>query len=182
MKTERLYAITIFLLNHGKTSASELAKKFEVSVRTIQRDIDSLCRAGVPVVSEMGAAGGYCLTDSFKMDAQLATDEEFADILTALKGFSTAINNTQVDKIVEKIASLTKEKENSVILDFSVLKEIDNVLITRIQEAIKKEKSGEIWLYKCRKCISNPYRRTYCRSISMVCVVFTCIFKCKKRL
>lgn len=43
MKSERLYAITVFLMNHGRTSAKELASRFEVSVRTIQRDIDSLC-------------------------------------------------------------------------------------------------------------------------------------------
>lgn len=51
MKIERLYAITVYLLNHGRTSANELAKHFEVSVRTIQRDIDSLCLSGIPIVS-----------------------------------------------------------------------------------------------------------------------------------
>lgn len=49
MKKDRLYALTLYLLNHGKTSASELAKHFEVSVRTIQRDIDALCQAGIPI-------------------------------------------------------------------------------------------------------------------------------------
>ena len=48
MKIERLYAITVYLLNHGRTSAAELARQFEVSVRTIQRDIDSLGLAGIP--------------------------------------------------------------------------------------------------------------------------------------
>lgn len=47
MRTGRLYAMTVYLLNHGKTSASQLAKRFEVSVRTIQRDIDTLCQAGI---------------------------------------------------------------------------------------------------------------------------------------
>lgn len=54
MKVERLYAITVYFLNHGLTSANELAKHFEVSLRTIQRDIDSLCIAGIPVVSVAG--------------------------------------------------------------------------------------------------------------------------------
>ena len=58
MKIERLYAITVYLLNHGRTSANELAKYFEVSVRTIQRDIDSLCLAGIPIISDTGATGG----------------------------------------------------------------------------------------------------------------------------
>ena len=51
MKIDRLYGITVYLLNHKKASASELARKFEVSVRTVQRDIDALCQAGIPVAA-----------------------------------------------------------------------------------------------------------------------------------
>lgn len=58
MKLERLYAITVYLLNHGRTSASNLAKHFEVSTRTIQRDIDSLCVSGIPVIAVNGINGG----------------------------------------------------------------------------------------------------------------------------
>ena len=57
MKIDRLYAITLYLLNHGRTSGSELAKHFEVSNRTIQRDIDSLCLAGIPIISINGNTG-----------------------------------------------------------------------------------------------------------------------------
>ena len=134
MRTDRLYAITLYLLNHGKTSASQLAKKFEVSVRTIQRDIDSLCEAGVPVVAETGAGGGYYLTDSFKMDAQTATDEDYSHILTALKGYATAMWSPGLDTAVEKIASLTKQKDDSIILDFSVLREADQSHMQALQD------------------------------------------------
>lgn len=48
MKTDRLYAITVYLLNHGKTPAEVLARLFEVSVRTIRRDVDALCRSASP--------------------------------------------------------------------------------------------------------------------------------------
>ena len=141
MKTDRLYAITVYLLNHGKTSASELAKKFEVSIRTIQRDIDSLCKAGIPIVAETGASGGYYLAESFRMDAQIATEEEYSYILTALKGFSTAMENPQIDAAVEKISAITGKKDDSVILDFSVLREVDNCLMQTLQEAIKRKKA-----------------------------------------
>lgn len=57
MKTECLYAITVYLLNHERTSANELAKYFEVSVRTIQRGIDSLCLSGIPIITVTGASG-----------------------------------------------------------------------------------------------------------------------------
>lgn len=84
MKTNRLYAITIYLLNHGRTSAAELAKYFEVSVRTIQRDIDSLGMAGIPVYAINGVNGGYEISDTFKMDNQLMSKDDFAYIITAL--------------------------------------------------------------------------------------------------
>mgnify|MGYP000906473170 FL=1 len=66
MKTDRLYALTLYLLNHGKSSASELAKHFEVSVRTIQRDIDTLCQAGIPICAFTGTNGGYEILSDFK--------------------------------------------------------------------------------------------------------------------
>ena len=72
MKIERLYAITIYLLNHGRTSANKLAKHFEVSARTIQRDIDSLCIAGIPITAIYGSTGGYEISGQFKMDADFA--------------------------------------------------------------------------------------------------------------
>ncbi len=71
-KIDRLYAITVYLLNNGKATATELSRKFEVSVRTVQRDIDSLCQAGIPIVAETGASGGYYLVESFRMDAHMA--------------------------------------------------------------------------------------------------------------
>ncbi|MDR0270515.1 HTH domain-containing protein [Paenibacillus sp.] len=72
MKIDRLLGITIFLLNRGKVSARILADKFEVSHRTIQRDIDVLNRAGIPIVSTYGSDGGYEILDSFKMERQVA--------------------------------------------------------------------------------------------------------------
>ena len=66
MKTDRLYTLTLYLLNHGKSSASELAKHFEVSVRTIQRDIDALCQAGIPICAFTGTNGGYEILSDFK--------------------------------------------------------------------------------------------------------------------
>lgn len=140
MKIDRLYALTIYLLNHGKTPASELAKKFEVSVRTVQRDMDALCQAGIPVVAELGAAGGYALTDAFRMDRQLATQADYSFILTALKGFASAMANPKIDETLEKISALVEEKDNSVILDFSVLREGDAALVQTLQAAIRTKR------------------------------------------
>lgn len=108
MKIDRLYAIMIYLLNHGKTSASELAQHFEVSIRTIQRDIDALCLAGIPIAASTGVSGGYELTDTFRMERHTATKDDYAYILTALRGLATATNNQKVSATLEKITSLTK--------------------------------------------------------------------------
>ena len=59
MKIDRLIAMTMFLLNRETVSASTLAERFEVSKRTIQRDIDTLNQAGIPIVSTYGTEGGY---------------------------------------------------------------------------------------------------------------------------
>lgn len=137
MKIDRLYAITVYLLNHGKTSASGLAGKFEVSVRTIQRDIDALCRAGIPIVAETGASGGYYLSETFHMDRHTATQEDYSFILTALKGFSSAMGNPQIDATLEKVSSLTRNQDDSIILDFSVLREGDEILLKTLRTAIR---------------------------------------------
>ena len=140
MKIDRLYAITVYLLNHGKASASELAKKFEVSIRTVQRDMDALGQAGIPVAAEKGAAGGYYLTDTFQMARQTATQEDYSYLLTALKGYSSAMKNPKIEFILEKLSAVSKEKDESVILDFSVLREGDETLLQTLQNAIQMKK------------------------------------------
>ena len=89
MKTDRLYALTLYLLNHGKTSASQLAKHFEVSVRTIQRDLDALCQSGIPICAFTGTNGGYKILSDLKMNSQLASEDEYAYIVTAINGLKT---------------------------------------------------------------------------------------------
>jgi predicted DNA-binding transcriptional regulator YafY len=129
----------VYLLNHGKTNVLELSRKFEVSVRTVQRDIDALCCAGIPVISETGASGGYYLAEGFRMDAQTATDEDYSFILTALKGFASAMSNPNIDATVEKISALTKNENDGIILDFSVLREGDGELLRLLQNAIREK-------------------------------------------
>ena len=116
MKVDRLYAITVFLMNHGRTSAKDLAKHFEVSIRTIQRDIDSLCSAGIPVVAITGINGGYELTKRFTLNNQIISQKDYSYILTALNGLSSATNNPEISNIYEKIISLTDENDVGMIL------------------------------------------------------------------
>lgn len=140
MKTDRLYALTLYLLNHGKSSASELAKHFEVSVRTIQRDIDALCRAGIPICAFTGTNGGYEILKDYKMNNQLASEDEYAYITTAINGLKTVTNNPVVDDIYEKITAISKNNNTGMILDFSVLREGDEKLLQTLQSAVKNKR------------------------------------------
>lgn len=139
MKRDRLYGITLHLLNHGKTTAACLAETFEVSARTIQRDIDALCQAGVPVMAETGAAGGYYLAENFRMDAQFATQDEYSHMLTALRGYSTALKNPELAGIMEKLGALTQNGDSGTVLDFSVLREVDDSLMQTLKTALSQK-------------------------------------------
>lgn len=139
MKTDRLYAITVYLLNHGKTSATELSRNFEVSVRTIQRDIDSLCQAGIPVMATAGAAGGYEISDSFMLDKQLTTSDDYSYILTALQGLVSAISDPKAKSTLEKVSYMSNTNTNGIILDFSVLREGNDSAFQILQSAVLKK-------------------------------------------
>ena len=106
MKLDRLLGITIYLLNHEKTSASTLAKRFEVSVRTIQRDIEALCMAGIPVAASMGADGGYEILDTFCMERQTAEQMDYQHIVAALQGLLSAYEEETAEDTLEKMKAL----------------------------------------------------------------------------
>ena len=80
----RLLGIIYILMTRGTVTASALAQHFEVSVRTIYRDIESLSIAGIPVYTKKGKNGGLCLTEQFVLNKMLITDEEQQQILSAL--------------------------------------------------------------------------------------------------
>lgn len=123
MKLDRLLGITIYLMNHEKTSASTLAKRFEVSVRTIQRDIEALCIAGIPVAASMGAGGGYDILDTFRMERQTAEQTDYQHIVAALQGLLSAYEEETAENTLEKIKTLAGTPAPEVILDFSVARE-----------------------------------------------------------
>ncbi len=83
---ERLLSIIYILMNKGTVTAGELAERFEVSTRTIYRDIEALSMAGIPVYCKKGKNGGISLTEEFVLNKMLITREEQQEILAALVG------------------------------------------------------------------------------------------------
>jgi len=88
MSQARLFELVYYLLEHGKTSAQTLAERFEVSVRTIYRDVDALSAAGVPVYAEPGRNGGVALLEHYTLDRATFSNDEQAALLTALRSLA----------------------------------------------------------------------------------------------
>ncbi len=112
MRIDRMLAITVMLLNRQRISARELADKFEVSVRTIYRDIDAINLAGIPVVSYSGNNGGFGIMENYKIDRQVLTLNDMVALLSALKGISTSMDYRELDTAIEKINSLLPRDRN----------------------------------------------------------------------
>ena len=75
MPESRLFKILYYLLDKGTATAPELAERFEVSVRTIYRDIDMLSSAGIPVYTTTGHGGGIHLIDNFVLKKSLLSEQ-----------------------------------------------------------------------------------------------------------
>ena len=86
MKIDRLMGILTVLLRSPGVTAPELAERFEVSRRTITRDMEALCRAGVPIVSRQGAGGGFSVQPGYRVPDDLFTRQELRTLLAAAQG------------------------------------------------------------------------------------------------
>jgi predicted DNA-binding transcriptional regulator YafY len=106
MRLDRLLTITILLINRDRVSASDLTDRFEVSVRTIYRDIEALSLAGIPVISYPGNNGGFGLVENYRWDRQLLTMNDMVAMLTALKGVNETLKDDELDVAIEKVTSL----------------------------------------------------------------------------
>ena len=108
MDSQRLFRITHYLLNHGKTSASELSRIFEVSVRTIYRDIDALSASGVPVYSAAGRNGGVGILEDHVVERTLLERQEKEDLLVVLKSLE-ASGNLNLVPVREKLEAVFRQ-------------------------------------------------------------------------
>ena len=89
MKIDRLIGILSILLQKEVTTAPELAEHFEVSRRTINRDIETLCQAGIPIKTTQGVGGGISIMDGYKMDRTLLTSRDMQMILAGLRSLDS---------------------------------------------------------------------------------------------
>lgn len=150
MQMNRLFELVYLLLDKQNITAKELAVHFEVSVRTIYRDIEILCQSGIPIYANKGRGGGIGLMKDFVLDKSVLTDQEKHDILWALQGID-AVKAAGHRKTLTKLRSLFGVQEAEWLeVDFSDWGEKQQALFHMIKEAIIGKKVMEFDYYNSK--------------------------------
>lgn len=122
MKIDRQIGILSILLQREDVTAPYLAEKFEVSRRTINRDIEDLCKAGIPIVTRQGVGGGISIMENYKMDRTLLNNAEMQDILAGLRSLDSVNGTNRYRKLMEKLSAGSSDflvGNQSVLIDLS---------------------------------------------------------------
>lgn len=119
MSDSRLFKILYYLLDKGHATAPELAAEFEVSVRTVYRDVDALSSAGIPVYAEAGRNGGIYLLKNFVLDKTLLSEKEREEILTAIQSMSVTGYASGKEMLAKLSAVFGMNTVNWLEVDFS---------------------------------------------------------------
>lgn len=116
---QRLFEILYILLQKRKTTAKELAQHFEVSSRTIYRDIDTLSMAGIPIYTNKGSNGGIYIMDNYVLQKSLFTDEEQQKLMAALQCYNVADREGITTLMTKLGATFSKNQVNWIDVEFS---------------------------------------------------------------
>lgn len=122
MKIDRQIGILSILLQKDTVTAPYLAEQFEVSRRTINRDIEDLCKAGIPIVTRQGVNGGISIMENYKLDKTLFTHGEMQDILAGLRSLDSVNGTNRYGKLMEKLSIGSSDflvGNQSVLIDLS---------------------------------------------------------------
>ena len=151
MKIDRLIGILYVLLQEEKTTAPELAERFEVSRRTINRDIEDLCKAGIPIQTAQGSGGGISIMDGYRMDRTILTSKDMQMIRAGLRSLDSVSGGSYYGQLMEKIQAGSSEFVNgrdSILIDLSSWhRESLAPKIETIQDAIGLKKTIRFMYY-----------------------------------
>lgn len=151
MKIDRHIGILSVLLQKETVTAPYLAEQFEVSRRTINRDIVDLCKAGIPIVTKQGINGGISIMEDYKLDKTLFTQREMQDILAGLRSLDSVNGTNRYGKLMEKLSAGSSDfmvGNQSVLIDLSSwYKEALAPKIERIRTSIDQCRELEFAYY-----------------------------------
>ena len=162
MKLERLIYILLALLNKRQITAKEIAERFEISTRTVYRDMDTLSLAGIPIYSERGDKGGFYIPDDYKMDSSFFTEEEKQFIINMSQNVGKIVGHPSFDNIEHKLTSQeATDKVNPFYFDLTSWSLNTNYLL-EIEQAIHTGKKISFSYYSKKQERSQrtilPYR------------------------
>ena len=103
MKIDRLVSIIMILLDKKRIGAQELAEMFEVSPRTIYRDIDAINLAGIPIRSTAGVGGGFEIMPEYKIDKTVFSTADLSAILMGLSSLSSVVRGDELVNALAKV-------------------------------------------------------------------------------
>lgn len=179
MQLNRLFEMVYLLLDREQITAKELAEHFEVSTRTIYRDVETLSSAGIPIYMSKGKGGGISLLPGYVLNKTVITKEERADILSSLKAVQT-VSLSEAGTVLDKLGSLfgntvadwievdfglwgdgEKESDSFEILKQAILSK--NIVEFQYTAAVSERKKRIVEPLKLVFKGSNWYLYAYCR-------------------
>lgn len=187
MKIDRLISIIMVLMERDMIGAAELAKMFEVSLRTIYRDVEALGKAGIPIVSSTGPGGGIGIMDSYKMEKRLFSASDITALLMGLGHLQSSLPSDKMVNTLAKVRGMIPEEEfrqlemraNQIKIDLSpwhgkgilpqTLETIRLALVLqrviRFRYGTRKQEESTRDVEPCRLLLKdmNWYLQGYCR-------------------
>ncbi len=145
MKIDRLLSILMMLINRKKITAKELSDYFQVSIRTIQRDMDAINMAGIPIYAEVGKNGGYQLLENYKLNKSFLNVDEAKVLITLLGSLEETVPYSEMKSIFNKFSTLLPEGEK------------DSKIVVKLNPLIN-EKNFKDNLNKISKARDNCYK------------------------
>ncbi|MGO4699290.1 helix-turn-helix transcriptional regulator [Paenibacillus sp. 2TAB26] len=143
-KVERLISIIMILLKKEVVSTTEFSQLFNVSKRTILRDMETLSLSNIPIYSVNGVKGGYGIMDEYKVDKRLLSSSDLQNILTALGGLEQILRTEEVERTIKKIEAMVSplSLNRSIQLSFYDWEGRSEILETlkTCQESISKKR------------------------------------------
>ncbi len=162
MKIQRLIGLLCVLADVDKITVQELADRFEVSKRTIFRDLDTLSLAGIPIISYPGIGGGISVIEGYKINKKILSTDDTSKIFTALKGLKSINNDISVNNLMAK---LMPEREDDIFsqsefaIDFSAW----------FEDSVTHDKADSLHKAICNNhCVSLEYVSKNSREIRIV--------------
>ncbi|CAN7742479.1 helix-turn-helix transcriptional regulator [Paenibacillus sp. LjRoot56] len=143
-KVERLISIIMILLKKEVVAATEFSQLFNVSKRTILRDMETLSLCNIPIYSVIGVKGGFGIMDEYKVDKRLLSSSDLQNILTALGGLEQILLTEEVERTIKKIEAMVSplSLNRSIQLSFYDWEGRSEILETvkTCQESITKKR------------------------------------------